>query len=145
MNNKPFKDYFSARSDAYIRYRPSYPPSLFKWLAGLTQSHSTAWDCGCGNGQAAIGLALYFEHVIATDPSRQQIEHALKHQRVSYSVASAEDSGIADCSVDLILAAQALHWFDFEKFYREARRVANPGSVIAACILWPGAGRGSSG
>ena len=136
-NIKPFKDHFSIGSDAYTRYRPSYPPSLFEWLAGLTSGHDTVWDCGCGNGQAAIGLAPYFLQVIATDSSRQQIEQAQKHERIRYSVASAEDSGIADCSVDLIMVAQALHWFDFELFYREARRVARPDGVIAAISYGP--------
>lgn len=132
-----FKDHFSVRADAYTRYRPSYPPALFTWLAGLTQGHDLAWDCGCGNGQAAIGLAPHYDRIIATDPSRQQIEHALQHERISYAVAPAEDSGIITKAVDLVVVAQALHWFDFERFYREVERVARPEGVLAAVSYGP--------
>jgi SAM-dependent methyltransferase len=132
-----FKDHFSVRADAYTRYRPSYPPALFAWLAGLTKGHSLAWDCGCGNGQAAIGLAPHYDRIIATDPSQQQIEHALRHERISYAVASAEDSGIAAGTVDLVVVAQALHWFDFERFYREVGRVARPKGLLAAVSYGP--------
>lgn len=132
-----FKDHFSLRSAAYTRYRPSYPAGLFSWLASLTSSHELAWDCGCGTGQAAVGLAPYFSRVIATDPSQQQIEHALRHERISYAVAPAEDSGIPGASVDLIMVAQALHWFDFDRFYREAERVSRAGGVLAAVSYGP--------
>ena len=127
-----FKDHFSERAGEYTRYRPGYPAAFFDWLAGQTVRHETAWDCGCGNGQAAIELATYYRQVLATDPSRQQIEKAMPHERISYYVASAEESGLADGSIDLIVVAQALHWFDFERFYIEVRRVAQPGGVLAA-------------
>ena len=127
-----FKDFFSSRTDDYTRYRPGYPPDLFAWLAELTEGHETAWDCGCGNGQASVGLAPYYRQVIATDPSQNQIEKARRRERITYAVASAEQSGLADGSADLILVAQALHWFDFGRFYDEVHRVAKPGGVIAA-------------
>jgi SAM-dependent methyltransferase len=50
---------------------------------------------------------------------------------VTYAVAPAEASGLADASVDLVTVAQALHWFDRDAFWREARRVLRPGGVIA--------------
>lgn len=127
-----FKDHFSGKAHDYTRYRPTYPPQLFCWLADRVEHHDLAWDCGCGSGQASPGLARHFSRVIATDPSRRQIESAPPCDNVSYAVAAAEDSGINDKSVDLIVAAQALHWFDFERFYAEARRVARPGAVLAA-------------
>jgi SAM-dependent methyltransferase len=130
MNN--FKDHFSAKAADYTRYRPVYPPALFSWLAGLTDRHDLAWDCGCGSGQAATGLAPYFSRVIGTDPSRQQIENAVPHERIRYAVAPAEESGLDAASVDLVVVAQALHWFDFERFYSEVRRVVRPGGVLAA-------------
>jgi SAM-dependent methyltransferase len=127
-----FKDHFSSQSAAYTRYRPTYPPELFAWLAGLTRRHELAWDCGCGSGQAAIGLAPYYQTVVATDPSPQQIENAVPHERVRYAMAPAEDSGLDPASIDLVVAAQALHWFDFDRFYAEVRRVAVSGGVVAA-------------
>lgn len=132
MSTPTFKDHFSGRAADYTRYRPTYPAELFSWLAGLTAQHDLAWDCGCGSGQAAIGLADHYRQVIATDPSPQQIDNAVRHERISYAVAPAEASGLAPASIDLIVVAQALHWFDFPRFYAEVRRVARTGGVLAA-------------
>lgn len=127
-----FKDHFSAQAGEYIRYRPGYPPELFAWLAAQTEGHRLAWDCGCGNGQASLGLTPFYRHVIATDPSPRQIENAIPHEGISYAVATAEESGLPDGCADLILVAQALHWFDFDRFYAEAMRVARRGGTLAA-------------
>lgn len=130
--SQAFKDHFSRQAPDYARYRPNYPAELFAWLAGIAPSRGTAWDCGTGSGQAAAGLAAHFERVLATDPSRKQLEHAEPHPRVDYRVASAEVSLLDTASIDLITVAQAIHWFDLEKFYAEAKRVLKPCGVIAA-------------
>ena len=90
-----------------------------------------AWDCGCGNGQAAKSLIKYFNKVIATDASKEQIENALDINGVEFKIAKAEDSGIQSNSVDLITVATALHWFDKDAFYKEAKRVLKEDGVIA--------------
>lgn len=128
-----FKDHFSGHAAAYASYRPGYPPELFRALAALPLERRLAWDAGTGNGQAAIGLAGHFEKVIATDPSAQQLEHAVPHPRIEYRVAPAEHSGLPTGAVDLVAAAQAFHWFDFDRFFAEARRVLAPGGAVA---LW---------
>ncbi|HZV82001.1 MAG TPA: class I SAM-dependent methyltransferase [Geobacteraceae bacterium] len=132
METSSFKDHFSGRSADYTRYRPNYPAELFAWLAGLTGRHDLAWDCGCGSGQAAVALVDHYARVVATDPSRQQIDNVVHHERISYAVATAEESGIEPGSIDLTVVAQALHWFDFERFYAEVRRVTRPVGVLAA-------------
>ncbi len=129
--SRAFKDHFSRDSAGYSQYRPVYPPRLFKYLASLNQHHHTAWDCATGNGQAARLLARYYQRVIATDASRSQIAAAPPQEHIEYRVAVAEQSGIADASVDLVTVAQALHWFDLGAFYEEVRRVLKPGGVIA--------------
>jgi len=73
-----------------------------------------------------------FDRVIATDASAKQIANAHPHARVEYHVAPAESSGIQAETVDLIMVAQALHWFDLDRFYAEARRVLKPHGVLAA-------------
>jgi SAM-dependent methyltransferase len=128
-----FKDHFSSASDRYAAYRPDYPAALFDWLAGLCSEHATAWDCATGSGQAALGLAPHFSHVVATDASAKQIHHAIPHPPIDYRVAPAEASGLAERSVDLVTVAQAAHWFDLPRFYAEVARVLKPGGVIA---LW---------
>jgi SAM-dependent methyltransferase len=132
MTSTGFKDHFSGRAADYTRYRPTYPAELFAWLSGLSRGHDLAWDCGCGNGQAAHGLTPYYRRVVATDPSSQQIDNAVPHERIDYRVAPAEESGLEGGSVDLTVVAQALHWFDFPRFYGEIRRVTRPGGVLAA-------------
>lgn len=126
-----FKDNFSKQSCAYQKYRPSYPKELFEYLSGLSKKHNLAWDCATGNGQSAIGLTNYFEKVYATDPSEQQISNAVSHPKISYKIEKAESSSLNNNSVDLITVAQALHWFDFEKFYSEVKRVLIPEGIIA--------------
>jgi SAM-dependent methyltransferase len=118
-----FIDRFSEHSDLYARARPVYPDALFEAIALDLPSRNLAWDCGTGNGQAAVKLAKYFDHVRATDPSPQQIGNAVRVDNVEYGVGQAEESDLPSQSVDLILVAQALHWFDLDRFYGEARRV----------------------
>ena len=93
---------------------------------------SLVWDCATGNGQAARGLARWFDRVIATDASAEQIGEAAPIENVEYRVAAAEESGLPDRSVALVTVAQALHWLDLDRFYAEVRRVTVPGGVLAA-------------
>lgn len=123
---------YSRVAEFYSIARPGYPEELFEWLASLVERHEVAWDTATGSGQAAVSLAKHFQRVIATDISEEQIVHARTYPRIEYRAASAEASGLADSSVDLIVSAAALHWFDLERFYAEARRVGRPGSVLAA-------------
>ena len=127
-----FKDHFSKQAADYAQFRPTYPQELFDYLGNIAPSRQLAWDCGTGNGQAAVGLASVFDSVIATDASEKQITNAALHERVDYRVAPAEDSGIDSGTVDLIMVAQALHWFDLGRFYAEAQRVLKPDGVLAA-------------
>ncbi len=126
-----FKDHFSGHAADYAAFRPTYPPALFAWAAGLPAARGLAWDCATGSGQAAVALAGHFPRVVATDASAAQIAHAVPHPRVEYGVAPAEASGLPDGAVDLVTVAQALHWFDFARFYAEVRRVLAPGGAIA--------------
>jgi SAM-dependent methyltransferase len=127
-----FKDHFSGHATAYAEARPHYPQALFEWLGVVAPSRGHVWDVGCGNGQASVALAGLFAGVHATDPSATQIAAATPHPRVHYAVESAETCSLADESVDLVTVAQALHWFDIERFVAEVRRVARPGAVLAA-------------
>src|SRR5262245_35676167 len=122
---------FSTVAREYANFRPGYPPELFAWLARTAPARDAAWDCGCGSGQASTALAEHFTTVFATDVAEEQIAAAKPHSRVRYSVAPAERSGLPDESVDLVTVAQALHWFDVEAFYAEARRVARRGALLA--------------
>ncbi len=105
---------------------------MFEYLGSVAPRRQLAWDSGTGNGQAAVGLASVFDRVIATDASEKQISNAEPHERVEYRVAPAENSGIQSATVDLIMVAQALHWFDLPRFYEEVPRVLKSKGVFAA-------------
>ena len=132
MADSVFKDHFSKQAAEYAQFRPRYPGELFRWLSSVTPSRQLAWDCATGNGQAAVELARVFDRVIATDASEEQVANAEANSRVNYKVAPAEQSGLEAQSVDLVTVAQALHWFDLERFYAEVRRVLKPDGVFAA-------------
>ncbi len=131
MTAAPFKDHFSLQSEAYWRFRPEYPDALFDWLASIAPGHGLAIDVATGNGQAAVALACHFAKVIATEPSRAQLAHAPAHPRVEYRCEAAESISAAPGSADLVVAAQAAHWFDWPQFVCEAVRVLRPGGVLA--------------
>lgn len=126
-----FKDHFSDQAQDYERYRPGYPPALFEYLAAAAPGRERAVDVGAGNGQSAIGLAAHFAQVLATDPSQAQLARARPHPRVTYRCQPAERIGIDAASVDLLVAAQAAHWFDWQRFPPEVLRVLKPGGVVA--------------
>ena len=137
MPDSGFADHFSARANAYARFRPDYPPALFTWLRGIVRQHRLAWDCATGSGQAAVALAGHFGKVVATDASAEQLAAATPHPRVSYACATAEQSGLRSALSDLVTVAQALHWLDLERFYREVNRVVMRGGVIAVWSYGP--------
>jgi SAM-dependent methyltransferase len=126
-----FKDHFSPVAAEYARHRPGYPAELFAYLASLPRRRERAWDCATGNGQAAAGLAAHFRRVAGSDASLEQLLRAERAPEVAYWRALAERSGLRDGAVDLVTAAQAVHWFDFEAFWTEVRRVLAPGGCVA--------------
>src|SRR5688572_30336923 len=113
-----FRDHFSASSRRYAKFRPGYPQALFDWVSAESPGRRRAWDCATGTGQAANGLARQFELVVATDASSAQLTQAGRHPRVRYVRCLAEASGLASRSMDVVTAAQAVHWFDMPAFFR---------------------------
>jgi ubiquinone/menaquinone biosynthesis C-methylase UbiE len=131
MTTQTFHDHFSSFANRYADFRPRYPAAIFDYLASIVPRTSLVWDCACGNGQATIDLAERFDRVIATDASAEQIKSATRHPKVDYRVATAESSGLADHSIGLVTVAQAIHWFDFDRFYAEVNRVLTADGIIA--------------
>ena len=126
-----WKDHFSRWAEAYAAHRPTYPDALVDYLGSVAPARNIAWDCGCGSGQLSMLLVRQFRRVIAMDASAQLLARAPRHESVEYRHARVEESGLEDDSVDLVVSAQAAHWFDLPSWYDEARRVARRGAVIA--------------
>lgn len=125
------KDNFSLHADQYAKFRPNYPQELYDFLLTLTASRQSAWDCATGNGQVAAELAKYFATVYATDLSEKQIENATRLPNIIYKVELSEQTSFPDNFFDLITVAQAIHWFNFNDFYREVNRTIKPDGIIA--------------
>ena len=117
------KDNFSHDSKNYSIYRPSYPDEVYRIIYSFLNEKQTAWDCGTGNGQVANQLATVFKTVFATDISRNQIKNAIQKKNIIYSIEEAEECSFDNDSFDLIVVAQAIHWFDFDRFYKEVKRI----------------------
>jgi SAM-dependent methyltransferase len=124
------KDIFSVQAASYARYRPGYPDSLFDYLRHLCVHKDAAWDCATGNGQIAGGLSAFFSAVMATDISEQQLSHAVAAPNITYRREAAESSSFDDAMFDLVIVAQAIHWFRFDEFYKEVKRTLKPGGIF---------------
>jgi SAM-dependent methyltransferase len=133
LTNTMSTDLFSGHASLYAAFRPTYPEDLYNFIFSHVRGRSCAWDCGTGNGQVARRLAQDFDRVCATDISLEQLNNATRLERIEYSVSAAEKTAFPSGSFDLITVAQALHWFNTDQFYAEARRVARKDSLIA---LW---------
>ncbi|KAF5372351.1 hypothetical protein D9615_009267 [Tricholomella constricta] len=124
-------------ASVYSSFRPTYPKKLFK---DIFEFHRTgkdvAVDLGCGTGQATTELLGHFSTVIGIDPSQPMIEAAQakhKDKGISFRQGSSEDLSaiIPDDSVDLVISAQAGHWFDWEKVWPETSRILRKGGTAA--------------
>jgi SAM-dependent methyltransferase len=125
------RNWFDQGGRAYARFRPEYPRELSAFLASKAPDHRLAVDIGCGNGQLTQLLAPYFSRVLGLDPSADQVANAMPNERIDYRCAPAEQIPLPDASASLITAAQAAHWFDLPAFFREVRRIAMPGAILA--------------
>ena len=125
------KDRFSDKASGYAKFRPQYPSLLFNFIYSHVNSFDTAWDAGTGNGQVAGVLASRFNRVYATDISIKQLMKVPGLPNLSSFVADETAPQISDGSIDLVTAAQAVHWFDTAAFNREVARVAKPGGLLA--------------
>lgn len=131
---------FSNRVENYVRYRPSYPPQAMEILrrdAGLN-ARSVVADVGAGTGIFTALLLAEGCVVHAAEPNeamRAAAERAFAGRENFHSLAApAEAIPLPDACVDLIVAAQAFHWFDPAGAPREFTRLLRPEGKIA--LLW---------
>lgn len=125
------KDNFSALASGYSKYRPYYPQEMIEYIISFVKERYEALDVATGNGQVAVELAKHFAKVYATDISEKQLENATSVHNIIYKVESAEYTTFSENQFDLITVAQAIHWFDFDAFYKEVYRILKPDGVFA--------------
>ena len=127
---------FSDRVGDYVRYRPGYPAAAIdRVLDALPPpSHIRAADIGAGTGISARLLAERGVRVIAVEPNAGMRAGAEPHPLVEWRDGTAEATGIDDAGVDVVLCAQAFHWFRQEEALREFHRILRPGGRLA--LMW---------
>lgn len=125
------KDNFSNQADRYSKFRPTYPQEMIDFILQLVSEKHAALDIATGNGQVAALLSPHFKEVYATDISKNQLDNATKLTNIIYSLQPAESTSFTDNKFDLITVAQAVHWFDFDKFYTEVKRILKPEGIFA--------------
>jgi ubiquinone/menaquinone biosynthesis C-methylase UbiE len=120
---------FSNRVEQYARYRPSYPESLIDFLIEKCALGSDAEIADIGSGTGLFSQLLLDRglKVHAIEPNNEMREEAEK-TLASFSEfqsgnGTAEQTGLANKSIDLITSAQALHWFDRKKARQEFERL----------------------
>ncbi|CAD0008568.1 class I SAM-dependent methyltransferase [Flavobacterium chungangense] len=125
------KDNFSKQAVDYSKFRPQYPEEMIQYIISFVDTKSTALDLATGNGQVAHKLSAYFDKVFATDISQKQLDNATQANNIMYSKGSAEKTSFGNQQFDLIVVAQAVHWFDFDPFYKEIYRILKPEGIFA--------------
>ena len=126
------KDNFSVQAALYAQYRPTYPKTFYDFILNNVELKETAWDCATGNGQVAVELSKHFTKVYATDISENQISNASHVENIIYMIEPAEKTTFPDNFFDLITVAQAIHWFNFDLFYNEVKRVIKDEGLFVA-------------
>ena len=124
---------FTETAEDYKRHRPSYPPELVDWILAETglPSSSRVADVGCGTGISARLFASRGFDVIGVEPNAEMRGGAIA-AGVRCVPGEAARTGLPDRSVDLVIAAQAFHWFDVPAALAEFRRIGRPPGWCAA-------------
>lgn len=125
------KDNFSKQASEYSKFRPQYPDEMIDYLVSFVDNKDTALDIATGNGQVAHKLSRFFKTVYGIDISQNQLANAISAQNIIYKVSAAEDTFFGDHQFDLITVAQAVHWFEFDSFYKEIYRILKPSGLFA--------------
>jgi ubiquinone/menaquinone biosynthesis C-methylase UbiE len=125
------KDNFSKQADEYARFRPQYPKDMIAYIVDFVRDKNCALDVATGNGQVANELAAFFHTIYATDISENQLKNAKPASNIIYQKQSAEHTEFKDEQFDLIAVAQAIHWFDFDAFYKEVYRILKADGIFA--------------
>lgn len=131
---------FSSRVADYVRCRPSYPTDIVNLLArecGLTPNSRIA-DIGSGTGLLARLFLDFGCEVVGIEPNsgmRQAGERMLADQTRFLSIdGRAESTTLPACSVDVVTAAQAFHWFEPEQTRAEFLRILRPPNWVV--LVW---------
>ena len=128
---------YKTAADTYVKGRPDYPPQVTEWLnvtLGLDR-HKTVIDLGAGTGKFTGRLVATGAQVIAVEPVAQMLEKLSDAWPDVLAVSgTATDLPLPDASVDVVICAQAFHWFASAEALSEIARVLKPGGQLG--LIW---------
>jgi ubiquinone/menaquinone biosynthesis C-methylase UbiE len=124
---------FGGVADAYDRGRPTYPREAAVWLT--SDQPLSVLELGAGTGKLTQQLVALGHDVHATDPDPKMLAILGKQlPDVRVSQATAEEIPAGDSSYDVVVSAQAFHWFDYDKALPEIARVLRPRGRLS--LVW---------
>ncbi|EMY34001.1 type 11 methyltransferase [Arthrobacter crystallopoietes BAB-32] len=130
---KEFGRSFEEGGEHYERIRPGYPDDAVDWL--LPPGARDAADLGAGTGKYTEQLLNRGLRVTAVDPSADMLAQLRKkHPQVEVLLGTAEHTGLADASFDVVTVAQAWHWVDPAAGSAEAARILRHGGTFG--LVW---------
>ncbi len=129
---------FTGLASGYARHRPGYPDSVLSYLTrrtGLCRGAQVV-DVGSGSGISSRWLCEAGFEVIGVEPNDEMRAKAESESRENliYQSGTAEATGLPDGCCDLVVAAQAFHWFDPVPTFREFTRILRDGGFVA--LIW---------
>jgi SAM-dependent methyltransferase len=131
---------FSNRAEDYAKYRPGYPREILDLMGTWCRlaPESVIADIGSGTGLLSRIFLEHGNRVFGVEPNAEMRsageEYLRRFPRFTSVPGSAEAALLPDDSVDLVVAAQAFHWFDVERTRKEFRRILKAGGSVV--IVW---------
>lgn len=133
------EDKFNHLADIYEKYRPSYPQKYVEDI--IEKCHlnfeSLVADIGAGTGILTRQLLHNNLKVVGVEPNpdmRKVLKKLETNKNFRAIEGTAEHTNLENNSIDLVVVAQAFHWFDKEKFKEECKRILKPNGSV--WILW---------
>ena len=124
-------------SERYANFRPAWTSKFYDATLDYHRGgNDVLVDLGCGHAPVSLELSSQFTEVHACDPSQPMLKTAQSlcagKSNISFHKAlSGSLPFLKDKSVDLVVAAEAAHWFDYDQTWPELARVVKPGGTIA--------------
>ena len=118
--------YSKAAAERYSKGRPDFHGNTIKHIKDylhLNKKLNNALDIACGTGLSTKALLEIATNVYGTDSSQEMLNFASLHDKIQYSIASAEKQPFANNNFDLITVGSGVHWFNIDRFLMEVNRL----------------------